>query len=116
MVGRKRGPMSVTPAEVSDKKIHDGAVAVIATAGSGLTFSGDGISRFHESPNGLKEATAVVSTTGTGTFVATINQDETEICPSGFLPMVCGSIRSDSLETVRCPATAAGRNTTSSRT
>lgn len=55
------------------------AVALIATAGSGLTFAGDGISRFHESLNGLKEAAAVVSTTGTGTFLATINQDETEI-------------------------------------
>ena len=61
------------------KRFMTVAVALIATAGSGLAFSGDGIRRFSESLNGLKEATAVVSTTGTGTFLATINDDETEI-------------------------------------
>jgi hypothetical protein len=54
------------------------AVALVATAGSGLAFSDDG-SHFKESLNGLKEAAAVVSTTGSGTFEMTINKEETEI-------------------------------------
>jgi hypothetical protein len=55
------------------------AVALVATAGSGLAFSGDGNRKFMETLNGLKEAAAVVSTTGTGTFNAEISLDETEI-------------------------------------
>jgi CHRD domain len=55
------------------------AVTVVATVGSGLAFSGDGNRRFSETLNGLKEAAAVVSTTGTGTFEAVISRDETEI-------------------------------------
>jgi len=54
------------------------AVALVATAGSGLAFSDDG-SHFKESLNGLKEAANVVSTTGSGTFEMTINKEETEI-------------------------------------
>jgi hypothetical protein len=55
------------------------AVGVVASVGSGLAFNGDGPRQFRESLNGLKEAAAVVSTTGTGTFKAWINRDETEI-------------------------------------
>jgi CHRD domain-containing protein len=55
------------------------AVTMLATAGSGLAFNGDGARQFRESLNGLKEAAAVVSTTGTGTFKAEINLEETEI-------------------------------------
>ena len=55
------------------------AVALVAMAGSGLAFSDDGNRTFHETLNGLKEAAAVVSTTGSGTFHAEINKDETEI-------------------------------------
>jgi len=61
------------------KKLVLIAVAVVATAGSGLAFSGDGNRRFSETLNGLKEAAAVVSTTGSGKFEARINRDETEI-------------------------------------
>jgi hypothetical protein len=62
------------------KKILMVAVAVLATVGSGLAFNGGNNDRqFRESLNGLKEATTVVSTTGTGTFRAVINKEETEI-------------------------------------
>jgi hypothetical protein len=62
------------------KKILMVAVAVFATVGSGLAFNGgNGPRQFRESMNGLNEAAAVVSTTGTGTFRAAINRDETEI-------------------------------------
>jgi CHRD domain-containing protein len=60
------------------KRFMTVAVAIVATAGSGLAFSDDG-SHFKERLNGLKEAAAVVSTTGSGTFEARINKDETEI-------------------------------------
>jgi hypothetical protein len=56
------------------------AIAVLALAGTTRAFhNDDGSRRFAESLNGLKEAAAVVSTTGSGTFRATINRDETEI-------------------------------------
>jgi CHRD domain len=61
------------------KRITIMAVAVFAIAGTALAFTDDGRRQFREFLNGVKEATAVVSTTGTGTFRATINQDETEI-------------------------------------
>jgi hypothetical protein len=61
------------------KRITIGAVAVFTVAGAGLAFSDEGIRRFSEFLNGIKEAAAVVSTTGTGTFEATISDDETEI-------------------------------------
>jgi CHRD domain len=61
------------------KRITIMAVAVFAIAGTALAFMDDGRRQFSEFLNGVKEATAVVSTTGTGTFRATINQDETEI-------------------------------------
>ena len=60
------------------KRFMTVAVALVATAGSGLAFSDDG-SHFKERLNGLKEAAAVVSTTGSGTFEARINKEETEI-------------------------------------
>jgi CHRD domain len=61
------------------KRITIMAVAVFAIAGTALAVTDDGRRQFSEFLNGVKEATAVVSTTGTGTFRATINQDETEI-------------------------------------
>jgi hypothetical protein len=62
------------------KRIATTAAAVIAMATTGLIASGDQRSRkFSESLSGLKEAAAPVSTTGTGTFKATISKDESEI-------------------------------------
>src|ERR1051325_8484868 len=53
--------------------------AVIAVAGAGLAFSDDRGPRIREVLTGFKEAAAPVSTTGSGTFEATISKDETEI-------------------------------------
>jgi hypothetical protein len=61
------------------KRIIIAATAVLAVATSALAFSDQGGRRFREFLNGLKEAAAPVSTTGTGAFKATINRDETEI-------------------------------------
>lgn len=55
------------------------AVAVVVLAGTAFAFTDEGSRRFREFLDGFKEAPAVVSTTGTGTFRATINRDETEI-------------------------------------
>ena len=61
------------------KKITIVAVGLIALAAAAPVLSQEGVRRFIEVLNGLNEAAAVVSTTGTGTFLATINNDETEI-------------------------------------
>lgn len=61
------------------KRITIVAVGLIALAAAAPVFSQEGVRRFIEYLNGLNEAAAVVSTTGTGTFRATINSDETEI-------------------------------------
>ena len=62
------------------KRITMVAVAMLATAGTGLAFNGDGGSRqFRGSLSGLEEAAAVVSTTGFGGFKMSINKEETEI-------------------------------------
>ncbi len=61
------------------KRITIVAVGLIALAAAAPAFSQEGVRRFNEFLNGLNEAAAVVSTTGTGTFRATINNDETEI-------------------------------------
>ena len=53
--------------------------AILVAAGAGVGLADDGGRRIKESLNGLKEAAAVVSTTGTGTFRATINHDGDEI-------------------------------------
>ena len=55
------------------------ATAAFVVAGTGLAFTEQGGRKIKEVLNGFKEATTVVSTTGTGTFQATINDDETEI-------------------------------------
>ena len=52
---------------------------VLAVAASGFAFSDDGNGKFREFLNGFKEAAAPVSTTGTGTFLATISDDGSEI-------------------------------------
>ena len=61
------------------KRVMIGAAVVLAVASSGLAFSDSGGRRFSELLNGYKEAPAPVSTTGVGTFQATISNDETEI-------------------------------------
>jgi hypothetical protein len=61
------------------KRITIVAAAVFTLVGTGFAFTDEGSRRFSEFLNGFKEATAVVSTTGTGTFRATINRDGTEI-------------------------------------
>jgi hypothetical protein len=52
---------------------------IFALVGTGYAFTDGGSRRFSELLSGLKEAPAIVSTTGTGTFRATINRDETAI-------------------------------------
>jgi hypothetical protein len=61
------------------KRILIGVAAAFSVAGTGIAFTDEGGRRFSEFLNGFKEATAVVSTTGTGTFRATISRDGTEI-------------------------------------
>ena len=55
------------------------AVAIFVFAATGVMFSDEGARKFKEFLNGFKEAAAVVSTTGTGTFRAEISRDGTEI-------------------------------------
>ena len=61
------------------RKITIAATAVFAIAGTAIGFTSEGNRRFREFLDGLKEAPAVVSTTGNGTFRAEINDDETAI-------------------------------------
>jgi len=62
------------------KRITIAAAAVLTVAGTGVAFSDErGARFFREFLNGFKEAAAVVSTTGTGTFHAVISRDGTEI-------------------------------------
>ena len=55
------------------------ATAILAATTTAFAFSDEGGRRFREFLNGFKEAAAPVATTGTGTFRAAINKDETEI-------------------------------------
>jgi hypothetical protein len=55
------------------------AAIIVAIGGSGYAFTDGGSRRFSEVLTGLKEAPAIVSTSGTGTFRATINREETAI-------------------------------------
>jgi hypothetical protein len=52
---------------------------IVTVGGTGYVFTDGGSRRFSEFLTGLKEAPAIVSTTGTGTFRAVINRDETAI-------------------------------------
>ena len=61
------------------KRITIGAVAVFAIGSTVLVLGDQGSRRFQEFLNGFKEAAAPISTTGTGTFRATISKDEKEI-------------------------------------
>jgi hypothetical protein len=62
------------------KRIATTAAMVIAVATTGLIASGDqGPRNFSEVLTGLKEAPAIVTTSGSGTFNATLNKDGTEI-------------------------------------
>lgn len=55
------------------------AVAVLTVATTAIAFTEEGNKRFREFLNGYKEAINPISTTGTGTFHATISDDETSI-------------------------------------
>src|SRR3954467_14342991 len=61
------------------KRITILAVAVFAIGSTVLVLGDQRSRRFQEFLNGLKEAPAPISTTGNGTFRATINKDETAI-------------------------------------
>jgi hypothetical protein len=61
------------------KRFTIAATAAIAIAGTAIGVTAQGSKRFMEVLTGLKEAAAVVSTTGTGTFQAEITDDETAI-------------------------------------
>ena len=61
------------------KKMTLIAAAVLAITATGYAFTDEGGRRFSEFLNGFNEAAAVVSTTGNGTFKATISRDGTEI-------------------------------------
>lgn len=61
------------------KRIIGIVAVVLAATAAGLAFRGPGNPLFREALNGLKEAAAPISTTGTGTFRATVSKDETEI-------------------------------------
>jgi hypothetical protein len=54
------------------KRITLAVAAIVAAAGTAYAFTDEGSRRFSEFLNGLNEAAAVVSTTGNGTFQATI--------------------------------------------
>ena len=61
------------------KRFTIAATAAFAIAGTAIGVTAQGSKRFMELLTGLKEAAAVVSTTGTGTFQAEITDDETAI-------------------------------------
>jgi len=62
------------------KRIATTAAMVIAVATTGLVASGDqGSRKFEEVLSGLKEAPAIVTTSGWGTFKATLSKDGSEI-------------------------------------
>jgi hypothetical protein len=61
------------------KRFTMAATAVLLIAGAGIAFTDDGPRRFREFLNGLKEAPAIVSTTGNGTLQLEISRDEQEI-------------------------------------
>ena len=61
------------------RKITLVATTVLMVAGTGFAFTDEGAKRFKEFLSGLNEAPAVVSTSGSGTFRATIGKNEDEI-------------------------------------
>ena len=61
------------------RRVIIAAAVVLAAAGTALAVTQEGNRRFNEFLNGFKEAQAIVATTATGTFKATISRDETEI-------------------------------------
>lgn len=61
------------------KKMMLTAAGLLACAAAGYAFTDEGSRRFSELLSGLNEAANVVSTTGNGTFHATISQDGSEI-------------------------------------
>ena len=61
------------------RRLLIGATAFFVIGATGLGHTDNGERRFREFLTGFKEAQAIVSTHGTGTFAATINKDEDEI-------------------------------------
>ena len=61
------------------KKMMLTAAGLLACGAAGYAFTDEGSRRFSELLSGLNEAANVVSTTGNGTFHATISQDGSEI-------------------------------------
>jgi len=61
------------------KRIILATVAVTAVATTAFAISDEGGKKFRELLSGYKEEPAPISTTGNGTFHATISKDETEI-------------------------------------
>ena len=62
------------------KRLTPWVVAVVfVLAATGVAFSDEGGRKIREFLNGFKEAPAIVSTTGTGTFSAEISKDGDEI-------------------------------------
>jgi hypothetical protein len=61
------------------KKLMMVAAGLVACGVTGYAFTDQGARRFSEFLSGLNEAPAVVSTTGNGTFRATISRDGSEI-------------------------------------
>src|SRR5689334_2208771 len=59
------------------KRITIMVAVVLAVTATGFAFSEEGGRRFREFLSGYKEAAAPISTTGNGTFEATISKDET---------------------------------------
>jgi hypothetical protein len=74
--GRLRRRLAESEVDMKRTTLWTAAVFVFAT---GVAFSDEGARKFKELLNGINEAAAVVSTTGTGTFSAEISQDGSEI-------------------------------------
>jgi hypothetical protein len=75
------------------KMIMGVAALLVAAGGSTIAFTEEGNRRFSEFLNGLKEAPAIVSTTGDGTFEAVISRDDTEISYTLTFKQLEGDVR-----------------------
>lgn len=74
-----RAPTVKTDSEVDMKRLTPWTSALFVLAITAVAFADEGARKFREFLNGLEEAAAVVSTTGTGTFTAEISRDGSEI-------------------------------------
>ena len=89
------------------KRIMFAATAVLAVGTTALAFSDEGGRKFREFLDGFKEAANPVATTGTGTFTATISQDETEISYELTFENLEGDVRQAHIH-IGHPQTAGG--------